>query len=144
MACSDPNNRVFSHYVGNGTWFSVASSTGFGYNRPMDAVTWNDATNTLRPTALAAMQEPARTIVVAEYKGEGNRPGITSTSSSPGMFDLTNHLGTSNYLYADGHAKASKPTSTISGGNLWSLDPTNTSVHPTLRNAIGSQQAAME
>ncbi|MDF2439449.1 MAG: hypothetical protein JWN98_433 [Abditibacteriota bacterium] len=144
MACSDPANRVFSHYVGNGTWFAISSSSGFGYDRPMDAVAWNDSTGTPRATSLAAMQEPARTIVVAEYKGTGNRPGITSTSSTNGMFDLTNHLGTSNFLYCDGHAKASKPTSTISGGNLWALDPANTPVHSTLRNALASQQNAMQ
>lgn len=82
--------------------------------------------------------------MVAEYKGSGNRPGITSTSSTNGMFDLTNHLGTSNFLYCDGHAKASKPTSTINGGNLWALDPTNTPVQPVLRTALASQQAAMQ
>ncbi|MBV9470233.1 MAG: hypothetical protein JOZ57_13435 [Abitibacteriaceae bacterium] len=52
---------------------------------------------------------------MAEYKGTGNNPGVTSTSSTNGSLDPTNHLGNSNWLFADGHVKALRPTATITG-----------------------------
>ena len=144
VSCSDPNARVFTDYQANGARYSSAVSGGFGYDRPMDLVKWNDATNTVAPTSLASIVEPSRAIQVAEYKGIGNHANINSTSSTNGMLDLTNHLGTSNYLFADGHAKSMKPTSTISGGNLWASDASNTAVHTTLKTALANMQVAMQ
>ncbi|MBV9865565.1 MAG: DUF1559 domain-containing protein [Abitibacteriaceae bacterium] len=98
VSCSDPTARVFTDYQANGTWFGPrAASTGFGYDRPLDMASVVDGT--LKTTSLADMQEPSRTILVAEYKGTGNNPAITSTSSGNGNLDPTNHLGTSNWLW---------------------------------------------
>lgn len=151
MACSNASDRVYSHYVANGTWYSLASSTGFGFDRPMDEVDWNDSTNTIRGTVLAKLTSPSQSIMVSEYKGTGNKPGITSISSGNGMFDLTNHLGMTNLLFADGHVKAMRPnrtlqipTSTDPGFNLWRLDPVPGYYHSSLRNALGSQDVAMQ
>jgi prepilin-type processing-associated H-X9-DG protein len=35
-------------------------------------------------------------------------------------FEFTNHLGTTNFLFADGHVKALKPTATINP-NMWTI-----------------------
>ena len=70
---------------------------------------------------VAAYDSVATTILVLErasgnddklYKAEDILNGTQS--------NITNHLGTSNFLYADGHVKALKPTATLSGGvNQW-------------------------
>ncbi len=144
VSCSDPNARVFTDYQANGARYSTATSGGFGYDRPLDMVKWNDTTGTISPTSLASIVEPARAIEVAEYKGIGNHANINSTSSTNGMLDPTNHLGTSNYLFADGHVKALRPTATINGGNQWASDATNTSVQTILRNALVYYESQMQ
>jgi prepilin-type N-terminal cleavage/methylation domain-containing protein/prepilin-type processing-associated H-X9-DG protein len=137
VSCSNPNARIFADYQANGgTWGPRAANTGFGYDRPMDQADCVSATTTFRPTKLSQIAETARSIVVVEYKGTGNATNISSTSSGGGSFDPTNHLGTTNYLFADGHVKAMKPTATVSGGNMWANDPTNTPVHATLKSAL--------
>ncbi|BCM93948.1 hypothetical protein IAD21_05843 [Abditibacteriota bacterium] len=143
VACSDPANRVFADYQANGTYYGPrAANTGFGYDRPLDMVSVTDGT--VRSTSLAQIVEPSRAITVAEYKGTGNNPSITSVSSGNGNLDPTNHLTTSNYLFADGHVKSMKPLSTVTGGNLWANDATNTAVHAYLRDALAAYQAAMQ
>ena len=143
VACSTASARVFTDYQANGTRYGpIAASNGFGYDRPMDKASVLDGT--IGSTSLASIAEPSRAIEVAEYKGTGNYANINSTSSANGMFDLTNHLGTSNYLFVDGHVKSMKPTATISGGNMWASDPTNSAVHSTLRNSLASQEAALQ
>jgi len=144
VSCSTASARVFTDYQANGARYSTNASAGFGYDRPMDEVTWNDSTNALRSTSLASIVEPSRAIEVAEYKGTGNYANINSTSSGNGNLDPTNHLGTSNYLFADGHVKAMKPLATVTGGNLWASDPTNTPVQSYLRDALAGYQAAMQ
>ncbi len=143
VACSDPANRVFADYQANGTWYGPrAASTGFGYDRPLDMASVADGT--IRSTSLAQIVEPSRAIAVAEYKGTGNNPAITSVSSGTGNLDPTNHLTTSNYLFTDGHVKSMKPLSTVLAGNLWANDPTNTGVQAYLRDALAGYQTAMQ
>jgi prepilin-type N-terminal cleavage/methylation domain-containing protein/prepilin-type processing-associated H-X9-DG protein len=143
VACSNPSARVFSDYQANGTyWGPRATNTGFGYDRPMDMASWVDGA--FKCTLLSEIKEPSRTIAVAEYKGTGNNPSITSTSSANGNLDPTGHLGQSNWLFVDGHVKSMKPSATVTGGNMWANDPTNTPVQSILRNALVSYEAAMQ
>jgi prepilin-type N-terminal cleavage/methylation domain-containing protein/prepilin-type processing-associated H-X9-DG protein len=144
VSCSNPNARVFNDYVANGTRYGpIAANTGFGYDRPMDMA--NVVDGTVRPTTIASIAEVSRSIVVAEYKGTGNYANINSTSSANGMFDLSNHLGTSNYLFVDGHVKSMKPTATINGGNMWASDPASptAAVQTILRSSLGYQENQM-
>jgi prepilin-type N-terminal cleavage/methylation domain-containing protein/prepilin-type processing-associated H-X9-DG protein len=139
VACSTPSARVFTDYVANGTrWGPRPTNTGFGYPRPMDMA--DVVTGTVQATSLASIAEPSRAIEIAEYKGTGNYANIDSTSSGNGSFDLTNHLGTSNFLFVDGHVKSMKPTGTINGANLWASDPNNAPVQTILRNALVYQE----
>jgi prepilin-type N-terminal cleavage/methylation domain-containing protein/prepilin-type processing-associated H-X9-DG protein len=149
VACSDPDNRIYNDYVGNGANYMTASSGGFGFDRPMDEVQWD--TGVFRTTAIAKLNEPAQTIMVAEYDGTGNRPNIASTSSTNGMFDFTSHLGTTNFLFVDGHVKSMKPTRTLiypttapGAVNMWRADPSDANYHTTLRTALASQEASMQ
>ena len=143
VACSTATARVFTDYQANGTRFGpIAANTGFGYPRPLDKASVVDGT--IQSTSLASIAEPSRAIEVAEYKGTGNFANINSTSSGNGMFDLTNHLGTSNYLFVDGHVKSLKPTATINGGNMWASDPSNAAVQTILRTSLANQEAALQ
>jgi prepilin-type processing-associated H-X9-DG protein len=143
VACSTASARVFTDYQANGTRYGpIPTNNGFGYERPLDMASVADGT--VRSTSLAQIVEPTRAIAVAEYKGTGNSANINSTSSGNGNLDPTNHLGSSNYLFVDGHVKALKPTATIRSGNLWANDPTNTSVQTILRGALAGYESAMQ
>ena len=144
VACSDVANRVFANYVANGANYQTASNQGFGYDRPLDMVQWD--TGTVRSTSLAQITSPSQSIEVVEYEGTGNRSNVATTSSTNGMFDFTNHLAMTNYLFVDGHVKSFKPRNTLVVGsvNMWRADPENGGYHTTLRTALESQQASME
>ncbi len=75
--------------------------------------------------AQAQLQEVAQTILVHENNGTTNDPDVwnSQTSYSDGSVIFTNHLGTSVFLFADGHVKALKPMATISTVNMWSVAP---------------------
>jgi prepilin-type N-terminal cleavage/methylation domain-containing protein/prepilin-type processing-associated H-X9-DG protein len=90
-------------------------------SRPMDAV----GTQMPGPARLSKFESTAQTILVYEVNS------LTNTEAG-GMqpqqnLDVTNHLATTNFLFADGHVKAMKPSATISTAaptlNMWSLDP---------------------
>ena len=76
--------------------------------------------------ALSRMNNPATTIMVAEQAGGTDEPWIYEsnkfTNATNGDF-FTKHLGTTNFLFADGHVKAMKPIATANATtNLWSND----------------------
>ena len=137
-----------NHYIANGRWDNVAPQAGLVFKRPMD----NNAHQTpFGPVSrsVAEFTETARTILIAEYDGPRTDGWTWSTSEAGGM-DLTNHLGTSNYLFADGHVKAQKPLSTLVWAptyfNLWAVDPDGSSGHGntgTFRDRLGALETAM-
>jgi prepilin-type processing-associated H-X9-DG protein len=55
---------------------------------------------------------------------------------------FTNHLATTNFLFADGHVKALKPEATITGVNMWAFDPANDPVSGYLKTAIATNGTA--
>ena len=147
VACSNPSDRVFNHYMANGTRYAVGNGTAFSYPRPMDEADWYAGGSSLRSTHIAVVTEPSRVLLVAEYNGTANYANINSVSASPGGFSLTNHLTTTNFLFTDGHVKSIKPTATIASGNMWTNDPTTYTggtVFNNLKNALISQEAAMQ
>ncbi|MDF2439531.1 MAG: hypothetical protein JWN98_515 [Abditibacteriota bacterium] len=88
------------------------------------------------PRALAGIQSPSQLISVCEITNvpwvafnvdraspaysDAGKGGISTTSYGQRLF--TGHLGTSNYLFADGHVKSMRPMQTIRGTNLWYYD----------------------
>jgi prepilin-type N-terminal cleavage/methylation domain-containing protein/prepilin-type processing-associated H-X9-DG protein len=136
---------VLNHSLGNGVNNAAGWDGIFNYPRPLDA-TDGAATASPASRSLAEAVEPSRTLIVVEYNGTRTRPNVGSTSSGGGL-SLTNHLGTSNYLFVDGHVKSLKPSSTVSGGNMWSLDPnSNTSGtnFNSLKSALAGNETAMQ
>jgi prepilin-type N-terminal cleavage/methylation domain-containing protein/prepilin-type processing-associated H-X9-DG protein len=80
---------------------------------------------------LAKLESTSQTILVHENIGTDADPDYWDMNTRLGVanIDFTNHLGSTNFLFADGHVKAMKPESTIAGGvNMWSVKPTTDAV----------------
>ena len=54
------------------------------------------------------------------WNGKSGSGYVGANAYADSLF--TGHLGTSNYLFADGHVKAMRPLQTIAGVNLWYRD----------------------
>lgn len=104
---------------------------GFGGPRPFGAGA--------SPTALASLDFPSTTISVCEDRGGRNDPHMNNASWLAAATDtFTSHLGTTNFLFIDGHVKALKPTATASNIlNMW----TNNNATGTTPGAPASLQA---
>ena len=98
-------------------------------SRPMDAnVLLTDGT-TIGPALLPKLVAPAETILIFEI--DSTSTGFNEATAPVPSRDLlpTNHLATTNYLFADGHVKSMKPSATIRGNgsfNMWALTPDST------------------
>lgn len=75
-------------------------------------------------TSLAVLTSPSTTFEVAEVSGGDIGFGvldIANINSANSLF--AGHLSTSNYLFADGHVKALRPSfDTLSPINMWTID----------------------
>ncbi len=151
MSFTPTNARITTNYIANGTRGAQTGSSGLNYSRPLDNVDFSTGA-TILSRSLAESTEPSRTIIVLEFTrraGEsgGFAPNFNSTSPGNGQLWATDHLGTSNYLFVDGHVKAMKPTATVSGAVMYALDPASVSTggtsYNTLRNALASRESSM-
>lgn len=146
MALTPTTARITTNYIANGNRTTQLSNSGFNYARPLDNCEHTDSTITLA-RSLSEAVEPARSISVCEFTlvgtTAGNYANLQSTSQVNGQLNPTNHLGTSNFLFIDGHVKSLKPTATVKGGNMWALDPANTSVHSVLSTALADRETDM-
>lgn len=74
--------------------------------------------------SLANINEATTRIMVAERRGPNDsEPGVMWTDWDGDQFQnngFAGHLGTSNYLFADGHVKSLRPLQTVAGGkSMW-------------------------
>jgi prepilin-type N-terminal cleavage/methylation domain-containing protein/prepilin-type processing-associated H-X9-DG protein len=137
----DPTLSIKNHYLANGNKDSNPSS--FDYPRPMDSTDVGSPWSAVA-RSLSEIQQASQCILVKEYKGTSTNPNVGSYSSNYG-FPFISHLSTTNFLFADGHVKAMKPTQTYTlpgGVNMWALNPSQTD--SSLRNALVSQEDAMD
>ena len=134
-------NDISNDYMANGTSVQGAGGTAefgaypgnvatVGWKRPMAAST----STALITTKLAEFTEPPRTLLIHEYYcgpsdvcDKFGNPTPRTDCESWGLGDmlLQGHLGTTNFLFADGHVKALLPTETIRDSNMWSVTPTS-------------------
>lgn len=140
-------------YLANGRGL-YASTNDFGGKRPLNERKDDPSWPGVAPVPLAEIQNSAQVILIAEQrtKAQGavlDLADLNNTSTGVHI-DLMNHLGTSNYLFCDGHVKSMKPVATGTPINLWNLNnttnPTDTSPGPAptaLLNALGAEQTAM-
>ena len=122
------NNLVPKSYVSNGgdTSQDVAR---FGGVRPM--------ANT-NGAALAEIDAPAQLLLVGEHADRADPEFFAVSTTS---INFQNHLGTTNFLFADGHVKSMRPTQTVNPVNMWNVS--NAAAPTPLVDHMASQEAAM-
>lgn len=143
-------NTIPKSYLCNGSG-AAAAAANWGGIRPMN-----------RPgvdgggLAQAAIPSVATTILVMENGYLRDEPEMWATGDlvavgpAANQVRLTNHLTTSNYLFADGHVKSLKPLATAVPVNLWNVNnTTNTGDANTgpggsaLQTQLAAQQSYM-
>ena len=85
------------------------------------------------PVPLALIQDTSRVITVVESTAPSSRFDVTlpsvfakDTDNATGVGNLfSGHLGTSNFLFADGHVKSLRPLSTTNESNACTTTPKN-------------------
>lgn len=128
---------------------------------------WNYGGGTANPTSLSVFEDytngpgvsvaqipsPSQVISVVEfwhcpyvafnvdkgnqnYNDGGTGGGNYATGYSDFLF--AGHMNTSNYLFADGHVKALRPTQTASGVNMWYRD--NSALGATARQVLADAE----
>ena len=138
-----PEGKVALSYKANGShsddgsyserWCATNTTVGTTArcSRPMDAI----GTQMPGPASLAKFVSVSETILVFESCNLQTEAGSLQPQQN---LEVTNHLATTNFLFADGHVKAMKPSATISTTaptrNMWSLDPST--APPTGSNRI--------
>ncbi len=126
---------------GSATSYTDFSSTGA---RPMNYMQ-GLATYRRGGAALAEFEAVSQTILVAENTGADIGPGVWAVADiNSGSTDFTNHLGTTNFLFADGHVKSLRPSQTISGANMWSMTPDTDTANAALKGAMATEEARMK
>lgn len=124
--------KIKNHYLGNGN--NGDPHSYFTFRRPMDA-TETASPYDDRPVVLSEILLPTQCLLVSENRGPRTSANVYSTSSAGGM-EFTPHMGATNFLFADGHVKAMRPSQTYLSGatNMWSASGTSSST--SLRNAL--------
>lgn len=119
-------NFIGISYICNGKGDNTGGLSTYesGGTSPMNRVD----TNLPGGVPLSRVAMPAQVILVHENKGSSTGEMIWNTSeilyTGAGTVDFQGHLGTTNFLFCDGHVKAMKPTATYWPLNLWNI--TNT------------------
>jgi prepilin-type N-terminal cleavage/methylation domain-containing protein/prepilin-type processing-associated H-X9-DG protein len=126
---------------------SESNTSGPNGARPMQ-----DGANT---PSIAAFENVSTTIVVSEINQPTANGGLGDWddklfdsgriyNATLGSSNMTNHLGTTNFLFADGHVKALKPMGTIAGGvNQWIINTQTNAPSPAWSTALANAQGKM-
>jgi len=89
------------------------------------------------PTKLAQLAYPTTTIAIGEAKLRSDPEYWTNNND----MRMQGHTGFTNFLFADGHVKATKPTATLTATvNMWNVDNTIPG-NNNLANALAAEQA---
>ena len=121
------NDTYLNHYRANGGVLATDVAAAGGI-RPMSRVTG---------AALGDITSPSQCILVSEYSGTNTDPDTETATDAV----FQGHLGTTNFLFADGHVKSMRPTLTVQGTNMWSINSTNT--NGALAAQMGTQTTVL-
>jgi prepilin-type N-terminal cleavage/methylation domain-containing protein/prepilin-type processing-associated H-X9-DG protein len=137
---SNPDNNTFTNDNDAPTAFRIS------YNC--------NAQGAVLGSSLAEAQTPASTIAVTEvWDGCADYGGWCGTAAYDGDFNYdwdghsyaiyAGHNSTTNFLFADGHAKAMRPTRTQIPGqiNMWHRDNNNGTDHSRLMKILAAAEA---
>jgi prepilin-type N-terminal cleavage/methylation domain-containing protein/prepilin-type processing-associated H-X9-DG protein len=120
----------------NDEWVKLPKyGTSNKYRRPMDRgeSPWGGGAK------LSLFASASQTILVFESGIKGNSEA-DSFHPDANSVSMTNHLATTNFLFADGHVKAMKPTDTANANiNMWSLLPTTDVPAPTGASHVATE-----
>ena len=121
-ASSVPAKKFIMHYRANGgpetpTDFGLAIPAGV--TRPMNASPQGGGYS-IGGVSLAKIKAPSQCILIHENKSDVERTWPDSWDTT--YIDFQGHLGTTNFLFADGHVKSMRPTLTVQGTNMWLTD----------------------
>jgi len=83
---------------------------------------------------IANFTAPAQTLVVAELNGTRNEGDIYKKEEIRDV-GFRGHLATTNFLFADGHVKALKPSATVTPYNMWLTNNPSGSAMPSTAGA---------
>ncbi len=149
---SDPATDRVLNMTYNGTSIPVSYYSNAGYGaRSYGAGGVRPMTDTVSQP-LAMIDSVSTTILIVERNDTGSSSYRNDKlNDSREIYDptrgsyLTNHTGMSNYVFADGHAKAMRPRSTTTPLNMWVVAQQNTTT-PSSQwvTAITSAEAAMK
>jgi len=91
-------------------------------------------------TALSDIESPAQVIAVTEGRNRQDPDVWFSAITADNL--MWGHLNQANFLFADGHVKSMKPTATIDGTNMWTIN-TGTTPATALRTYMQTSEAAL-
>ena len=126
---------IHRSYVANGTG-NTAYNVMWGGLQPM-----NEGGGAGGGIALARIQSTSQLILVGERGNNATGDPEYYRPDTEGNFTLQNHLGMSNFLFADGHVKSMKPAATGTPLNLWNVDNT-TAPNATTTGPAGADLTA--
>ena len=145
------SNTIAQSYVANG--YSGAGGALTGGRAPMDEGVTGGCSNCDGGAKLASFTSTAQSILILENQGSNTYPDYYSVNGNldtPAQFGFTNHLATTNFLFADGHVKALKPIATVNPINMWNVTQTtnvgdaNPGPGPTImQTGMANQEAAL-
>ena len=114
----------------SGSYMNGSNTPGTGNVGGQPAmVPWSSSPPTAvkSPVPVSLLVVPAETLLVGERPGVDSAGGNTYDdpdfwASTPTSMEFQSHLGTTNFLFTDGHVKAMKPTATGSPRNMWTVE----------------------
>ena len=125
------NDVFLNHYYANGGDDDAVSVVTTGRNRPMDRTQGGD----FGGASLAELKAPTQCILLSENKSNRTEEDLYGLND----VDFQGHLGTTNFLFADGHVKSMRPTLTTQGGvNMWDVNSTRVAT-PLWIDKMGQQ-----
>ena len=146
LLMQNTNDTIPKSYAANGV---QPGTTVMGGVSPMNE------TNTGNPSggaALSAISSPTQVVLVYENDGPNRYPNQYDVATLAGAdFKFTNHLQTTNFLFADGHVKSMRPLITGQTVNMWNIKNTTNNgdaaagpAATNLLNWLGAETIAMQ
>ena len=141
-AMNNSGGLVPKSYICNGTG-STGDAANIGGSRPMNTSGLGGG------VAMAAIDSTSQVILINENPDRSDPENYSIGSLTVDDMRFQNHLGMTNFLFCDGHAKSLKATATGTPLNMWNI--TNTSsvggtvgAAPTaLMTRLGEEQAKL-
>ncbi len=132
---NNTNNTIPRSYKANG----CGAATCYATTQPISRPGFGNG------AALAQLESPTQTLLVVEDTGTAGIDTYNIADLDGNGVNFTNHLGTSNFLFADGHVKAMRPTqlaTTTPALNMFAVDPSE-APPAALITALGKEQARL-